>query len=103
MKKLSDYLATFADMDLSPLLGISLEEYAHLIHQPLYQYKNEHGAITEFFMFISPANRPELLQKIKTEQGNCVRFRPQDIFELRRKQFQVSNQMNNDVASVNFY
>lgn len=91
MKQLCDYQAKFAEIDLSPLLGISQPEYEHLVHGPLYNYKNEQGDIVEFFMHVSPYNHGNILNKIKRNQHNMVVFQPSEIFELNRQQFLVSN------------
>jgi hypothetical protein len=91
MKRLCDYEARLPDIDLSSLLGISKMEYEHLIHSPLYHYKNENGVITEFFMFISPLNCNKILRKLTTNQGTIVVFKPSEIFEAARLQFSLSN------------
>jgi hypothetical protein len=102
MKKLADYLVSFQDIDLSPLLGISKSEYMHLLHGPLYQYKDEKGEIKEFFMYLLPLNNPHLLDKIKTRTGTLVIFQPDAIFELSRRQFSVDKNRVRHTESVSF-
>jgi hypothetical protein len=91
MKRLCDYKAALSNIDLSSLLGISQLEYEHLIHSPLYHYKNEDGAVTEFFMYISPLNCDNLLHKIRKNNCNIAVFKPSDIFKLNRQQFSLSD------------
>jgi hypothetical protein len=102
MKNLCDYQAGFSDIDLSPLLGISKLDYEHLIHSPLYHYKNEHGAIIEFFMYISPFNNENLLRKIKRNNYNVATFIPSEVFELSRQQLQISNLCNKEFTGLQF-
>lgn len=91
MKRLCDYKAALSNIDLSSLLGISRLEYEHLIHSPLYYYKNEEGIVTEFFMYISPLNCENILNKIRKNKYNIAVFKPSEIFKLNRQQFSLSN------------
>ncbi len=91
MYKLSNYEVTFQEIDLSQLLGITHHEFSGLLRSPLYQYKNEEGELKEYFMHVSPQNRPEVLAKIQRKSDNLVTFVPEDIFELRRNQFSIAN------------
>jgi len=96
--KLLDYLSPFPDLDISSLLGISTNEFKSLIRQPLYQYKNEQGAITGFFIFIHPSNRPELLEKISMDENNFVQFSTDEVYQLTRQHYLVANENEPQIA-----
>lgn len=86
MKNLHHYLSSFQEVDLSSLLGISPDEYARLHHDPLYQYKNEDGEVTSFFIHIHSFNSREVLDKMNLDEHLIATFQPDDIYDLRRKQ-----------------
>lgn len=102
MKNLCDYQAGFSDIDLSSLLGLNALEYEHLIHSPLYHYKNEKGAIIEFFMYISPFNNESILKKVRRNKYNVATFSPTEVFELSRQQFLISSNNNKEFSALQY-
>lgn len=74
------------EVGLAKLLGLSIKEYKELKHSPLMDIKNHNGVIIEYFIHVSPQNRPELLEKVGIKDSNFLRFSVKEIAKLLKKE-----------------
>lgn len=70
------------DKAIAALLGISLDEYLALSHKPLQEFRDMSGRIIEFYMHVSPNNDQKVLNKLKIDHSNFVRFRPEEVYRF---------------------
>ncbi|KAA5532568.1 hypothetical protein F0919_17450 [Taibaiella lutea] len=59
---------------LARLLNITIEECKKLKHAPMIEERNNMGAVTGYFMHISPNNDALLLSKIIIVKSNFIWF-----------------------------
>jgi hypothetical protein len=65
---------------MAALLGLSLTEYHTLSHRPLEALGDMNGNVLEFYIHISPNNKPHILNKLKIDRNNFVRFTPEEVY-----------------------
>jgi hypothetical protein len=66
---------------LARMLNLSISEYTELKHFPLYPFWDKNsGRVSEYYMYINPSNKAELLSKLKVDESNFVRFSMEEVF-----------------------
>lgn len=68
------------DSAIAQLLGLSLTEYHKLSHKPMEDFRDVEGRVIAFHMHISPNNDKDILDKLKLDHSNFVRFKAEDVF-----------------------
>jgi hypothetical protein len=69
-----------SDKAMAALLGLSLSEYLILSHRPLEAFEDINGNVLEFYIHVSPNNEAHILNKLKIDRNNFVRFTPEEIY-----------------------
>jgi hypothetical protein len=60
---------------------LSLSEYHTLSHRPLEMLEDIHGNVLEFYIHVSDNNEPHILNKLKIDRNNFVRFTPEEVYQ----------------------
>jgi hypothetical protein len=68
-----------SDQAMASLLGLSHSEYLTLSHRPMEALEDINGKVLEFYIHISPNNEPHILNKLKIDRNNLVRFKPEEV------------------------
>lgn len=68
------------DAGLANLLGLQLDQYHSLKHNPLSCFTNAEGIITGYYMIISDTNDRTLLEQLNLNQNNYLQFQPEDVY-----------------------
>jgi hypothetical protein len=69
-----------SDKAMAELLGLSHNEYLTLSHRPIEALEDINGNVLAFYIHISPNNKPHILNKLKIDRNNFVRFKPDEVY-----------------------
>lgn len=75
-----EQMIRLSDKAMAALLGLSHSEYLSLSHRPIEMLEDINGNVLEFYIHISPNNEQHILNKLKIDRNNFVRFTPEEVY-----------------------